>query len=38
MTFGNFSQKYLLKIIRDCEKLPYESYEKKRSKHASTDS
>ena len=35
---GNFSKKYLSKIISDFEKLPYESYEKKRPKHKPTDS
>ena len=34
---GNFSKKELSKIIRDFDKLPYESYEKKRPKHDPTD-
>ena len=34
----NFSKKDLSKIIREFEKLPYESYEKKRPKHEPTDS
>ena len=35
---GNVSKKDLLKIIGEFEKLPYESYEKKRPKHEHTDS
>ena len=35
---GNFSKKELSKIIREFEKLPYESYEKKSPKHDPTDS
>ena len=34
----NVSKKYLSKIIREFEKLPYKSYEKKRPKHEPTDS
>ena len=34
----NVSKKYLSKIIRWFEKLPYESYERKRPKHKPTDS
>ena len=34
----NFNKKDLSKIIREFEKLPYESYDKKRPKHESTDS
>ena len=34
----NFSKKDLLNIIREFGKLPYESYEKKRSKHEPIDS
>ena len=34
----NVSKKDLSKIIREFEKLPYESYEKKRPKHEPTDS
>ena len=34
----NVSKKYLSKIIREFEKLTYESYEKKRPKHEPTDS
>ena len=30
---GNVSKKDLSKIIREFEKLPYEIYEKKRTKH-----
>ena len=33
---GNFSKKDPLKIIREFDKLPYESYEKKRPKHYPT--
>ena len=33
----NISEKDLLKIIRDFENFPYESYEKKRLKHDPTD-
>ena len=36
-SIGNISKKDLLKIIKDFEKLPYESYEKKRPKHEPTD-
>ena len=35
---GNVSKKDLLKIIREFEKLPYESYEKNRSKNEPNDS
>ena len=35
---GNFSKKDVSKIIREFEKLPYESYEKKRPKHEPTKS
>ena len=35
---GNVSKKDLSKIIREFEKLPYESYERKRPKHEPTDS
>ena len=35
---GNVSKKDLSKIIRDFEKLSYESYDKKRPKHEPTDS
>ena len=35
---GNVSKKDLLNIIREFEKLPYESYERKRPKHEPTDS
>ena len=34
----NVSKKELSNIIREFEKLPYESYEKKRPKHEPTDS
>ena len=34
----NVSKKYLSMIIKEFEKLPYESYEKKRPKHEPTDS
>ena len=34
----NVSKKDLSKIIREFEKLPYESYDKKRPKHEPTDS
>ena len=34
---GNISKKNLSKIIKEFEKLPYESYEKKRPKHEPTD-
>ena len=34
---GNVSKKDLSKIIREFEKLPYESYKKKRPKHEPTD-
>ena len=34
----NASKKNLSKIIREFEKLPYESYEKKRPKHKPTGS
>ena len=33
---GNVSMKEILKIIREFEKSPYESYEKKRHKHEPT--
>ena len=35
---GNFSKKDISKIIREFEKLPYESYERKSPKHECTDS
>ena len=35
---GNVSKKDLLNIIKEFEKLPYESYDKKRTKHEPTDS
>ena len=35
---GNVSNNDLSKFIREFEKLPYESYERKRSKHDPTDS
>ena len=35
---GNVRNKYLSKIIRQFEKLPYEIYEKMRPKHDPTDS
>ena len=35
---GNVSNKERSKIIREFEKLPYESYEKKSPKHEPTDS
>ena len=35
---GNISEKDLSKIIKEFEKLLYESYEKKRPKHEPTDS
>ena len=35
---GNSSKLDLSNIIRNCEKLPYESYERKRPKHERTDS
>ena len=35
---GNFSKKDLSNIIRKFEKLPYESYDRKRPKHEPTDS
>ena len=34
----NVSKKDLLEIIKNFEKLPYESYEKKRPKYEPTDS
>ena len=37
-TIVNVSKKYLSNIIREFEKLPYGSYEKKRPKHEPTDS
>ena len=37
MTWGNVSKKYLSKIIREFEKLPYEIYESKIPKHEPTD-
>ena len=35
---GNVSKKDLSNIIRDFEKLPYKSYERRRPKHDPTDS
>ena len=35
---GNFSIKYLSNIIREFDKLPYKSYERRRTKHDPTDS
>ena len=35
---GNISKKEISEIIRKFEKLPYESYERKRPKHEPTDS
>ena len=35
---GNVSKKYLLNIIRESERLPYESYERNRLKHEPTES
>ena len=35
---GNVSKKDLSNIIKEFEKLPYESYEKKRPEHEPTDS
>ena len=35
---GYVSMKELLKIIREFEKLPYKSYERRRTKHEPTDS
>ena len=35
---GNVSKKDLSKISREFQKVPYESYEKKRPKHEPTDS
>ena len=35
---GNVSKKEISKIIREFEKLPFESYERKRTKHEPTDS
>ena len=35
---GNFCMKDLLKIIREFDKLPYKSYERRRPKHETTDS
>ena len=35
---GNVSKKDLSNVIRDFEKLPYESYERKWPKHEFTDS
>ena len=35
---GNVSKKYLSKIVREFEKLTYESDDKKRPKHEPTDS
>ena len=37
-TIINVSKKDFLKIIKEFEKLPYESYEKKRPKNEPTDS
>ena len=37
-TIGNVSKKELSKIIKEFEKLLYESYEKYRHKHEPTDS
>ena len=37
-TIGNVSKKYLSKVIRKFEKLPYEIYERKRPKHEPTES
>ena len=37
-TIENVSKKDLSNIIRDFNKLPYESYERKRPKHEPTDS
>ena len=37
-TIGNVSKKNLSIIIREFEKLPYDSYERKRLKHEPTDS
>ena len=34
----NVSKKEISKIIREFEKLPFESYERKRTKHEPTDS
>ena len=34
----NVSKKYPSKIIREFQKIPYESYEKKKPKHEPTDS
>ena len=36
-SIGNFSKKDFSKIIKEFEKLPYESYEKKRPKHEPTE-
>ena len=38
MPYGNVSKKDLSKIIREFEKLPYESYEKNGPKNEPTDS
>ena len=35
---GNVSKKDMSKIIRDFDKLPYKSYEKRRPKYEPTDS
>ena len=37
-SIGNFSMNYLSNIIRDFEKLPYKSYERRRNKHEPNDS
>ena len=37
-SIGNVSKKYLSKIIREFEKLPYESYEMRRPKNEPTGS
>ena len=37
-SIGNVSQKEFSRIIREFEKLPYESYERKRPNHEPTDS
>ena len=34
----NISKKYLSRIIKDCKKLPYKSYERSRPKHKLTES
>ena len=35
---GNFSMRELLRVIRDFEKLPHKTYEKRRPKHEPTNS